>query len=187
MNTSELRQAYFQIINHELIHLTQEQLYKVLVLVKNTIEQAECDKKLVEAFSPGEKREDVVEPPKFYKNKCLFPEDPSVIATSNNVSLEMEETAGAIQQLIYTRGLIGGHGILSMNGYRLGEPAGKFICFCIEDSVDMMVEIREGMNRAYFTYYLTIRRIHDGKKHVTDLYSFPALCSAIDNVIKNNK
>jgi hypothetical protein len=166
-----MKSNYIAIITAELQKLSEDQLYKVLVLVKNTTDEQK-----------------VPEPKRFPNNKALFTD--VGLAVELNY-LEKSESV-AIRKMIADAGLTGGYGIISMAApSTVTKDLASFICFCIPDKIDMMIEVcqvrQDSLRTGHFIYVLTVKDVSNDKveeRNVIRFHNRKDLTTALENVVK---
>lgn len=106
-----MKSHYIAIIGAELPKLTEDQLYKVLVLVKNTTDEQRTPARL------------------FPKNKALYSGRGEGILLGDHETHEVE----VVKKMVAELGMTGGYGIFRVDGSATDErhDAAGFICFCI--------------------------------------------------------
>jgi hypothetical protein len=147
-----MKQNYIDLIQSELPKLSDDQLWKVLVLVKNTTSE---DVKV-------EKPKAVPRKAPIHKNEPLF----------TGVGVPMEDTLigqrvgreGSVRSEIANAGFTGGYGIFEVAGRASsGTGTSVYICFCEPGKFDGMVEIAAN-SRDYNIANMTIKSDIEGVK-----------------------
>ena len=167
------KEAYHELIQQELQKLTEEQLFKILVLIKNTVDANETPIHIQ------------------HKNKSLFPIELST--KGEIVSSELLAEAEWVKKELVSWGLTGGYGIFSMQGYWSGSSArhiSMYVCFCVSHVVDGMIEVRrtydDGKAGGY-TYILTIACVGSDHRKKNSFYDRRSLNTALNNMIETYK
>ena len=142
--------------------LDEDQLYKILVLIKNTIDE--------------KKEGELI--PRFPKNKALY--------SGNNRSGVLgdreESEAETVRRILGSCGLVGGYGIFRVVGESTNSSSdlSSFVCFCVPNKIDAMVEI--SLEKDHFVYTLTVKDIDKTKANVTRIHNRAVLITALENI-----
>ena len=158
---------YASLISHELNRLSEEQLFKVLVLVKNTTDEAQR------------------RAPKPSRNRSLF--DGARISNSQDVSERVKESANFVKRILTEKGLTNGYGIISMFGKStrpFNSSSSVFVCFCVPDEIDMMVEVSPTSGDNIFILSVAPVGLTPDQ---TTFYNLQTLEIALDNIVKKYK
>lgn len=164
-----MKQEYIRIITSELEKLNEDQLYKVLVLVKNTT-SANANVSKEQHPSPNRSLIKV----KAITDRLLLPA--SIKATDN------------VKKTLKKLGLTGGYGIFSVvgNDSDMTGRISSYVCFCIPDKVDGMIEIRE-ISRNTITYIVSVRPVGSELISQVNVSDTEQVVRALESVVKKYK
>jgi hypothetical protein len=165
---------YVSLINYELHRLTEEQLFKVFVLVKNTADELAKPKP--------------VRAPKPSRNRALF--DPKVKLNIGTAEVPPNEDSDALRKILVEKNLNEGYGIISMLGQATGlnyVVISEYICFCIPDKVDLMVEVSLSSQSGRNIFRLSIAVVGEEGRNVATFYNLEMLTEALNNIVKQYK
>ena len=161
-----MKQEYIRIITAELGKLDEDQLYKVLVLTKNTSES--------NARKGPSKNRSLLNNIAVVSDKLLLPA--SIAATDN------------LKKILQQLGLTQGYGIISVVG-KNSDNSGRlssYVCFCIPDKADGLVEIKE-VSRGEITYHLSYKDVGATAVSSMNLHGSEQLVQALESVVKKYK
>jgi len=167
-----MKSNYINIITADLGKLTEDQLYKVLVLVKNTVEDSK----------------NTVEPvmAKPTLNRALFCGEPTDDTFLNfSVKLARKE----ILAKLFNLGFTGGYGILSFSAAcsdKSSPEVSSYICFCEPNIFDCMIETFEVTDSSTIRHKLTIKRVGSVEINVNIFNIKDVLFTALENLKKLN-
>lgn len=160
----QIKCHYYSLIQYELQKLTEEQLYKVFVLVKNTTS-------------------DVVKSVPAPTNQILL--DPTIKANVPPEWSSTHESSKILKKWLLDKNLTGGYGIFSMFGRSsAGISISEYICFCVPFYVDFMVENVSPQHPAVDVFILTTRHVGVGVKSSKAFFNIYTLSLEIDNIVK---
>ena len=165
---------YASLINYELHRLTEEQLFKTFVLIKNTTDELTKPKP--------------VRAPKPSRNRVLF--DPAVKMNVDDAGHATKEASTALKNLLVEKNLNEGYGIISMFGQSSGlsyVSISEYICFCIPDKVDLMVEVSPSSHSGRTLYRLSIAVVGEEGRNLVTFYNLDMLAEALNNIVKQYK
>ena len=166
----QVKVHYCELIQHEIQKLNEDQLFKILVLIKNTIDANETPIHIQ------------------HKNKSLFPIELST--KGEIVSSELLAEAEWVKKELVSWGLTGGYGIFSMQGYWSGSSArhiSMYVCFCVSHVVDGMIEVRrtyDDEKAGGYTYILTIACVGSDHRKKNSFYDRLSLNTALNDMIE---
>lgn len=166
---------YIEIISSELPKLSEDQLFKVLVLVKETTLAARPEPTRAPRPIP-------------LKNVPLV-DDGRLIKTIN-LGDRAEAEAKIVQGIVKNLGLTGGYGIFTSTEKSSKDvtAASKFVYFCVPDRMDASIEIFTRID-GEFGYILTTREVGatDNEKNSTTLFTKEVLTAALNKIVKQYK
>lgn len=168
-----MKENYINIIISELDKLTEEQLYKVLVLVKNTAE------------SEANKICSYTDPVKPSKNKMLTGGGFIITGAENPYKKESK----AIKDILLNLNFTGGYGIMEMvESSDINKESNQLstsIYFCVPDVMDCKIEISSTIHSPY--YVLMIQMCKTQKKNAITAYNLVTLEQALENIAQITK
>jgi len=169
--SKQVKCHYASLIQYELQKLTEDQLFKVLVLVKNTVDEIDKQKS-VRSKRPS-------------RNRALF--DPTKKLNVDDAGINTRFVGNQIKKILVEKNLNGGYGIISMFGQTSNiehVAISEYICFCIPDKADLMIEVRPSENQGKNHIVLSVAEVSQVERNVTTFYSLETLTQAIDNIVK---
>jgi hypothetical protein len=157
------QQSYIQLITAELPLLNEDQLFKVLVLVKNTVDENKTDRPLVS------------------KNRSLF--DPEML-TILPILNEDQDIANMVKAKLLELGFDGGYGIIQSGGKQTNKRGNAiYICFCVPNKIDAMIEICR-MSEGGYSYTLSVKEIGLDNSSVAHFYSMNNSVNSLTSALK---
>lgn len=160
----QIKCHYCSLIQYELQKLTEEQLYEVFVLVKNTTSNGV---KLVPAPT----------------NQTLF--NPTIKVGAPPELSPTHESSKILKKWLLDKNLTGGYGIVSTFGRAsAGISISEYICFCVPFYVDFMVENVSPQHPNVDVFILTTRRVGVEVKSSKAFFNIYTLSLEIDNIVK---
>lgn len=170
--SQQVKCHYASLIQHELQKLTEDQLFKVLVLVKNTTDEMTEPKP--------------VRSPKPSRNRALF--DPTI---KTEEPYTKSESSVVLKKLLMEKNLNGGYGIISMFGKASDTKyftVSEYICFCLLDKVDMMVEVATSYTSGQNIFILSVVAVGEQEGiNMATFYNLDMLTEALNNIVKQYK
>ena len=167
--------AYCELIQYELQKLTEDQLFKTLVLIKNTTDENSAK---LEVRKPT-------------KNYSLFPIDRST--NGEIVEHTIRDESASIKAELISYDFTYGYGVFDMPGYSSLysiKDISLYICFCIPNVLDAMIEVGSGhTNNKDFYYIISYRLVGENKITSNTFRDRMVLSWALKNLNKqyNNK
>jgi hypothetical protein len=161
----QVKVHYCELIQYEIQKLNNEQLYKMLVLIKNTIDQNAEQKHIP-------------------KNEALF--DTRLLDKTAELlpSRSVREASDEVRLMVATMGLTKGYGLFMMTGFSTeGDGVSNYICFCIPDRVDCMVEVYHG-DKNNAGYVLSHREVGMTIAKAQIFYGTDTLTEAVETIKK---
>jgi hypothetical protein len=158
-----MKSNYIAIITAELQKLTEDQLYKVLVLVKNATDEQK-----------------IPTPRRFPNNKALFSGKNAGVFLGDEEAHEV----GVIKKMVADLGMTGGYGIICVTDSSTDgrNDASGFIGFCIPDKMDAMIEVYK--ENHHFVYKLSVRPVGQEECNRVKFFGRTELSSALTNLTK---
>lgn len=169
---------YASLIQYELQKLNEDQLFKVLVLVKNTVDSLKSQPEVSTQRKPS-------------KNRSLLNPDLIIPDKDNRITKDLTDEREEVTANIYKLGFMFGYGIHGAYGQSVGNrtKVSAYILFCIPNQADFSVEIQQRTDlegKGKFYYQFTIRDLTEEKEFVSsEVYFSQGTLSAALGKAKN--